>query len=540
MFSFLSSLLSIRRRLRSLPIHGGTLAGLGVIFFLSGCASLPPPTPREFRAAWVATVSNIDWPSRPGLSVAEQQAEILAILNRAQGLHLNAIILQVRPAADALYHSPLEPWSEYLTGVQGKAPDPFYDPLEFWIKEAHRRGLELHAWLNPYRARQAGAKSPLAKNHISRTHPAVVKSYGDLLWMDPGEPLAVERTLAVVRDITQRYDVDAIHVDDYFYPYPIPVPGAPRPPDLLQPGSPPPPVPEVDFPDDPSWKRYRSTGGTLSRPDWRRQQVDALVLEMGKTVKQIKPWVRFGVSPFGIGRPDLRPAGIEGFSQYDKLYADVERWWKEGWVDYLAPQLYWPIEQKPQAFGVLLNYWAEHNRAKRHLWPGLYTSRINATDKSWSPTEIEQQIALIRSNPGGSGHIHFSMVALTQNRRGVSEQLAQSTYSSPALIPATPWLERNHPLAPRIDVASRFSPPGVAPELEVKFLETPGKKPALYSVWFRRGKTWHFSVVPASEPSFTLSAPLLSPSETVNRIVVTAIDRVGNESPRTNLSLPSK
>ncbi|HRE79745.1 MAG TPA: family 10 glycosylhydrolase [Opitutaceae bacterium] len=391
--------------------------------------------------------------------------------------------------------------------------------------------------LNPYRARQAGAKSSPAKNHISRTHPAVVKTYGDLLWMDPGEPTAVERTLAVVRDVVQRYDVDGIHVDDYFYPYPIPVPGAPRPPDLLQPGTSPPPVPEVEFPDDPSWQRYLTAGGTLSRPAWRRQQV---VLEMGKTVKQIKPWVRFGVSPFGIGRPELRPAGIEGFSQYDKLYADVERWWEEGWVDYLAPQLYWPIEQKPQAFGVLLKYWAENNRSKRHLWPGLYTSRINATDKSWNPTEIEQQIALIRSNSGASGHIHFSMVALAQNRRGVSDQLARSTYSSPALVPATPWLERDRPSEPRMKVTPQTSSSGATPAIEVRFLESTGKKPALYSVWSRRGKVWQLSVVPASNPSLTLSNMPSPSSEGINRIVVTAIDRVGNESPRTTLSLPSK
>ncbi len=223
---------------------------------LAGCAIVvpppepePPPAPRELRAAWVASVANIDWPSRPGLTTAQQRDEIVRIVERAQWLGLNALIVQVRPAADALYASPLEPWSEYLTGEQGKAPDPWYDPLATWIAEAHRRGIELHAWFNPYRARHSAAKSALAPGHVANTIPRIVKAYGDSLWLDPGEAEAARRTLDVIADVVRRYDIDAVHVDDYFYPYPVTAPGTQD---------------EVDFPDDASWCRTCS-GAECSR-----------------------------------------------------------------------------------------------------------------------------------------------------------------------------------------------------------------------------------------------------------------------------------
>jgi len=290
---------------------------------LAGCATTPGETvtaPREFRGAWVASVANIDWPSRPGLAAEAQRAEITRIVERARDIGLNALIVQVRPAADALYESALEPWSEYLTGEQGKSPG--YDPLAFWIAEAHRRGIELHAWFNPYRARHSSARSALAANHVANTAPQIVKSYGDVMWMDPGEAQASQRTVDVIADVTRRYDVDGIHIDDYFYPYPVAADGA-----------------ELAFPDDPSWQAYVLAGGTLARDDWRRRNVDALVERIHAAVHREKPGVRFGVSPFGIGKPQARPPGVAGFSQYDKIYADVELWLARGWLDYLAPQL---------------------------------------------------------------------------------------------------------------------------------------------------------------------------------------------------------
>jgi len=358
------------------------------------------------------------------LSSAEQIVEIHALLDRAAALGLNTIILQVRTSADALYPSALEPWSEYLSGTQGQAPEPFYDPLATWVSEAHARGLELHAWFNPYRARQSQARSAATAGHLSQTRPDWVKRYGDQLWIDPGEPAAAAHTLAVVRDVLQRYDVDGIHIDDYFYPYPV------------QDGN----KQELDFPDEPSWQRHGQASG-LSRADWRRDNVDRLVQQLYQLVREAgKPWVKLGISPFGLPRPDLRPAGIAGFSQYDKLYADVERWLREGWLDYLAPQLYWPRAQTAQAFEVLLDYWHGQNPLGRHIYPGLFTSRITDKADSWPVDEILGQIALTRARAPGSGHAHFSMVALAQNRRGLADALLAGPYAEPALPPVMPWL----------------------------------------------------------------------------------------------------
>ncbi len=477
----------------------------------------PPPAPREFRGVWVATVANIDWPSKPGLPVEQQRAELIAILDRARSLKLNAVILQVRPAADALYPSELEPWSEYLSGAQGRAPEPFYDPLALWIEEAHRRGLELHAWFNPYRARHHEAKSAFAPTHLAKTHPDSVKKYGELWWIDPGDAFAARRTLDVVADVVRRYDVDGVHLDDYFYPYPIAVPapaGLPAKPGAAK--------QFVDFPDETSWQLYRTGGGKLDRADWRRENVNHLVEKLYRTVHELKPWVQFGVSPFGIGRPDRRPAGINGFSQYDKLYADVELWLRNGWVDYLVPQLYWPIKQKEQAFGPLLDYWISQNSAQRHLWPGLFASAINDTPKSWVPAEITQQIELTRLRPAASGHVLFSMAALIQDRRGLAGKLSAGLYSAATLVPATPWLDGTLPPAPQ----ARRESGG-----RILLVPGSGKATANFSVWRRSGLVWDFSVQPAAEPEIEVRG--------ANAIVVAAVDRLGNESPRVTLPLVS-
>lgn len=504
---------------------------LGRIFcalalFFAGCVSAPPPAPREFRAAWVATVANIDWPSKPGLPVEQQRAEAVAILDHARSLKLNAIILQVRPAADALYASSLEPWSEFLTGEQGRAPAPFYDPLEFWVTEAHRRGLELHAWLNPYRARHSAAKSQPAANHISKTNPEAVKTYGAFEWMDPGEPFAARRTLEVISEVVRNYDVDGIHIDDYFYPYPIPAPPAPT-------SAKPAPSAELDFPDEPAWQRYLAVKGKLTRNDWRRQNVDYLVEDIYRTIHRIKPWVRFGVSPFGIGRPDRRPKGIAGFSQYDKLYADAELWLQKGWLDYFAPQLYWPKARKAQDFATLLKYWSQENLAQRHLWPGLFTSSINDTPTSWVPDEITRQIDLTRARKGAGGHIHYSMIALMQDRKGISGLLAVGPYTQGALVPATPWLDAVPPGAPTL----RRETSGIAAG-GVSITAANGKPVSLYAIWRRHGRHWNFSVQPAVEPVINLAPdPKLG---AIEALVVSAVDAVGNESPRVTLDLVAR
>jgi uncharacterized lipoprotein YddW (UPF0748 family) len=474
-------------------------------------ADQAPPAPREFRAAWVATVANIDWPSRKGLSSAEQQAEMRMLLDQAAALKLNAVILQVRSSADALYDSPLEPWSESLSGTQGLAPQPFYDPLALWIAEAHQRGLELHAWFNPFRARPSGAASAQATGHLSETRPHWVKRYGDQLWIDPGEPEAAAHTLAVFMDVLRRYELDAIHIDDYFYPYPVSPPGDR-------------PKEEIDFPDQPSWRRYLDGGGRLARADWRRKNVDDLIERLQEGIRRTKPWVRFGISPFGLPRPSLRPPGITGFSQYDKLYADVERWLQQGWLDYLAPQLYWPIAPKAQAFAPLLQAWHRLNPLQRHIWPGLFTSRIDDKADGWGPDEVLNQIALVRAQQPGTGHAHFSMVALSQNRRGLADALKAGPYAGAALVPATPWLEADAPAAP--ELSARSAADGL---LALSFLPNRAKPAARHALWLRQGEAWHFRVVGAGEGRV--------PAAGLNALVASAIDRVGNEGPRAGYAL---
>lgn len=498
-------------------------ATVAVALFLSGCGTTgvtpppvaaeprgamldaPPPAPREFRGVWVATVNNIDWPSKRGLTAEQQRAEIVAILDRAQAINLNAVVFQVRPAADALYASELEPWSEYLTGTQGQSPG--YDPLAVWIDEAHRRGLELHAWFNPYRARHHEAKSPLADSHVNLTNPDVVKRYGELLWMDPGEAFAAERTLAVIRDVVKRYDVDGVHIDDYFYPYPVQKP--------LPPGAPKDtPREDIDFPDGPAWQRYVAGGGKLNRADWRRDNVNRLVQRIHDAVHAEKPWVKFGVSPFGIPRPDRRSGAIAGFSQFDKIFADAELWFERGWLDYFAPQLYWPIDQKAQAYPALLDYWVKQNAAARHLWPGLFTSKIDDSDKSWPSSEILAQVALTRTRAGATGHIHFSAVALVQDRKAIATNLA-ALYATPALVPASPWMKLPAPAAPKLVRAGDT--------VKVEGLDASAVQLA---VWRREGGGWRFSIHAA--------APATLPA--AEAMCVSAVNRAGVESPRTMLA----
>ncbi len=490
----------------------------------------PPAAPREFRAAWVATVANIDWPSKPGLPSAEQQAEIKRILDQSVELKLNAIVLQVRPSADAIYPSSLEPWAEYLTGEQGKPPEPFYDPLKMWIDEAHQRGIEIHAWLNPYRAKGIAAKGPLAATHIANTHPSAVKAYGNQLWMDPAEPIAAQRTMDVVLDVLRRYDVDGIHIDDYFYPYPI-TEGTP--------------AVDVDFPDEPAWKRYQSSGGTLARADWRREQVNQLIERMYTSIHVEKPWVRFGVSPFGIGRPDRRPEGIKGFSQYDKLYADVKLWMSKGWLDYLVPQLYWKIDSKEQPFAPLLDYWAGQNTQKRHVWSGLYTSRINDTPQSWTPDEITNQIGITRERTKNNlllnGHVHFSMKALSQNRQGIADQLKQISTTT-ALVPAAPWLSSVAPSSPKVSVQQTSDQSKV--NINVQFAQltlenAQNQNVAHVAVWLRYGEQWQFQTVPvtASAVDARLTVDMQSNGNALKAIVVSNVNRFGNESARVILKL---
>jgi uncharacterized lipoprotein YddW (UPF0748 family) len=397
--------------------------------YLEPCAladptCVPPVVPREFRGLWVASVDNIDWPSTPGLTTAAAKRELLTILDRARASGLNAVILQVRPAGDALYASSIEPWSEYLTGRQGVAPTPRWDPLAFAVTEAHKRGLELHAWFNPYRARHPSAKGALSSRHLARQRPSLVKSYGTHLWMDPGEPAVRAQTVRVIVDVVRRYDIDAVHLDDYFYPYK----------ERDRRGA------VIDFPDGESYARYVAGGGTLARDDWRRSNVDLLVEELYHAIHATKPWVKFGVSPFGIWRPGF-PSQVRGFDAYTELYADARKWLNNGWVDYFAPQLYWTLASAGQSYPALLRWWAEQNTFGRHIWPGNYTSKVGERSRTaWRTTEIVQQVDATRAEAGASGNIHFSAKVFLEDRDSLATRMASQAYPVTALVPASPWL----------------------------------------------------------------------------------------------------
>lgn len=393
---------------------------------------LPPAPAREFRAAWIPTVGNSCWPSKPGLSTAQQKAELIALLDRAVALHLNAVIFQVRPSCDALYASDCEPWSEYLTGVMGRAPAPYYDPLALAVTEAHRRGLELHAWFNPFRAHHHQAVSPISANHISRQHPAWVRSYGKYLWLDPGDPAVRAYSRRVVLDVVRRYDLDGVHFDDYFYPYREPGPG----------GQP------LDFPDAATWQRY-GPASHLARDDWRRQNVDQFIQSTYSGIKELKPWVKFGISPFGIWRPQ-NPPGVTGLDAYNVLYADSRQWLRQGWCDYLTPQLYWSTTSTGQNFAALLGWWNRQNTLHRHLWPGLNDLK---TLEGWPVREIDAELNLTRrlADPGA---VHWSLSAPLRNP-ALAAELASGSYHQFALVPASPWLGAALPAAPDLQVRPR-------------------------------------------------------------------------------------
>ena len=293
-----------------------------------------PGVAREFRAAWVATVANISWPSKPGLSTEQQQQEAIAQLDFLKAHHFNAVIFQVRPQADALYKSSLEPWSYYLTGIQGKAPAPYYDPLAFWVEAAHERGLELHVWLNPYRAHHVAGGEVSDSSIVKRRPALMLKLKQGYWWFDPSLEGTQDHGVAVVMDLVKRYDIDGVHFDDYFYPYPS------------YNGN-------EDFPDSTSWKKYLADGGKLSRGDWRRESVNTFIHRLYKEIKSEKKHVKFGLSPFGIWRPGY-PESVSGFDQYEQLYADARLWLNKGWIDYFSPQLYWPINRPTQSFPVLM------------------------------------------------------------------------------------------------------------------------------------------------------------------------------------------
>lgn len=463
-----------------------------------------PEAMREFRAAWVATVANINWPSKPGLSSEQQQKEAIALLDLLKEHNFNAVILQVRPQADALYESQLEPWSYFLTGKQGKAPEPFYDPLHFWTEAAHDRGLELHAWLNPYRAQHTSG-GEISDKSVIRTKPElVVKLKNGMYWMDPSRKGTQEHATAVVMDILKRYDVDGIHFDDYFYPY-----------DSYNNGE--------DFPDDKSWSAYQLDGGELSRGDWRRQSVNIFIKNLYEKIKAEKPHVKFGISPFGIWRPGF-PESIRGYDQYDKLYADARLWLNEAWIDYFTPQLYWSINQQPQSFPVLLGWWEEQNDKERHLWPGL---NIGLGGDEKNVDEVINQIMITRGMlPESPGAVHWSIAPLVKHP-SLAKAILEGPYKREALVPASPWLDHEAPAAPVVVLEIENG------TVNITWVPGDDEEPFKQVVYYNYGSSWNYKIVDRNANSLLLQKVVTGPDgkkSSLIKVGVTAVDRSGNES----------
>lgn len=399
-----------------------------MVFAVKGQKSLQ----YEFRAVWVATVENIDFPSKKGLPSGQQQQEFISLLNMHKRNGMNAVVVQIRPVSDAFYPSRFEPWSEYLTGKQGLPPEPFYDPLRFMIEETHKRGMEFHAWLNPYRAVFNINKSDVSPMHITKVFPSMAVTYGSYKWYDPGLPQVREYVNRIVKDLVERYDLDGIHFDDYFYPYPIA---------------------GKEFPDDGTYARY---GQGMSKADWRRSNVDSIIRQLSATIKSANPRVKFGISPFGVWRnqsQDIRGSlSKAGITNYDNLYADILLWLQNGWIDYVAPQLYWETSHSYVGFNMLLDWWSKHSFGRQlFIGQGIYRSLESRTGAWKSTTEIPRQIRAIRSNAEALGSIFFSSKTFESNPMGWSDSLKNNYYKWPALVPPMSWIDSIPPIQPEIE-----------------------------------------------------------------------------------------
>ena len=373
----------------------------------------------EMRAVWIATVANIDWPSAPDLTTAQQQKEFTELLDLSKAYHMNTVVFQIRPAADAFYFSTYEPWSQWLTGQQGK--EPGYDPLTFASTECRKRGLDLHVWINPYRAIMDVNKNQTSPDHITNTHPEWFVTYGKTRYFDPALPETRDFVATVVSDIVRRYDIDAIHMDDYFYPYRIA---------------------GVEFPDDQSFKAYQGEYTADQRDDWRRNNVDLIIKQLHDSIKAIKPWVELGISPFGVWRNSSKdPAGSDtqaGQTNYDDLFADVLKWQREKWIDYITPQIYWEIGKEVADYKIIADWWSRNNFGTQ-LYIGQAPYRIDPESKvkSWqSAKEIIRQIKLNRTYPAISGSMFFSAKFMRKNPLDLHERLQKRYYRYPALTPS--------------------------------------------------------------------------------------------------------
>ncbi|WP_394841265.1 family 10 glycosylhydrolase [Pendulispora brunnea] len=398
------------------------------------CTTNPATPKRQLRAAWIASVVNIDWPSRKGLPAAEQQAEYRRLLDDLKSKNFNAVVVQIRPTADAFWPSPYEPWSEWLTGEQGR--DPGYDPLAFAIEEAHARNLEFHAWFNPYRVSMQNDPAKLVPNHPARQHPDWVFAYGPKLYYDPGHPAARTFVENAIMHAVDHYDIDGVHFDDYFYPYPIA---------------------GKAIPDDATYAQYGSAYPSIH--DWRRANIDRLIEDMDAQIHFAKPWVKFGISPFGIWQnksTDPRGSETGGFESYSGIYADSFKWVKEGWVDYINPQVYWNIGLTVADYSKLVPWWAQVVQGTGvHLYVGQATYKIGTSGAWLDPEEMSRHLTFNRAYADVQGDVHFSAKDVLADRLGAMSKVVQAHHTRPALVPLKADLGGGAPRMPLITHAKR-------------------------------------------------------------------------------------
>lgn len=472
---------------------------------------------REFRGVWVATVTNIDWPSKPGLPIDQQKQELIGILEQHKKNGINAVMLQIRPTADALYAKSRELWSHWLMGKQGLAPSEEYDPLEFAIKEAHARGMELHAWFNPYRATMS-ANAVTSTEHITQKRPELFYTYGGQKLFDPGLPEVRAYITQVILDVVKNYDIDGVHFDDYFYPYRIA---------------------GQTIKDAATFAKY--SNGFTNIDDWRRNNVDMLIKMVNDSVHHYKKYVKFGVSPFGIWRnyrEDTLGSKTNGLSNYGELYADSRKWVKEGWVDYINPQIYFTFSRAAAPFGVLLDWWG-NNAFGRHLYIGqaayLVHGMPSRQEAAWGKlSEIPNQIRYMRANNRVQGSVFFSSKSLSTVARAVADSLRTDLYKYPALPPQMPWLDDVEPNQPQ-NLVAEAQTDGVNLKWAKPLKAKDGETASGYVVYrFEEGEKISIldakNIIHVSFEDFTFYLDTNAEKGKRYNYLVTALDRLKNES----------
>ena len=476
------------------------------------------PPKREFRGAWIHTVGNRDYQN---MSSQEMQQHYCNLLDTFAKAGINAVIYQVRPQADAFYISDIEPWSRFITGEQGKAPETLWDPLAFMIEECHNRAMELHAWFNPYRV-TSNDQEVLCADHLYFKKPYLFLKYGRQIYFDPGHPESREHTLKVIADVVKRYDIDAVHFDDYFYPYRIRY---------------------EDFPDEESFMKYHEADGfgRFDKNNWRRNNVNLLVKDLNETIKSIKPWVKFGISPFGIWRnKDMDPAASDtrgGVSNYDDLYADIKLWVEKGWIDYNVPQLYWEIGHPTADYTTLIDWWSENNFGAQ-LYIGQDIGRTIAVKKSDGTVEYQlyPKMQMVRNLPNVHGNVWWSGYSLYRNPNGMIDSLSNNYQRYPALIPQYKYID-SIPPAPVKKLTGKNTKTGKQLTWEATIAKDEMDRAAYFCI-YRFEPNERINTNDAAKLQKMVRKPEYAIPSSKDRkkykYVVTAVDRLYNESAASN------